>query len=274
MPIHPSAVIERGAKIDPTSDVGPFCVIGPWVSIGPRTQLLSHVVVQNRTTIGSDNVIHPYACLGGAPQDRKYAGEPTRLLVGDHNVVREYVTLSIGTAGGSTQTSVGSHCLLMASAHVAHDCTLGNNVIMANGVALAGHVELQDWSTLGGLAAVHQFCRIGRLAFVGGGAMVAQDVPPFCLAQGDRASVAGINAIGLKRAGWPRSTLAQVHTALRLIFAGGKARAQAVADVQQGMARHCPEVDELCTFVAAASRGVCGPRRLWATELDAKAEAS
>jgi UDP-N-acetylglucosamine acyltransferase len=269
MPIHPSAIIEKGAEVDSSCDIGPFCVVGPRVKIGPRTRLIGHVILQNRTTLGCDNVVYPFACLGGIPQDLKYGGEASQLYIGNNNVLREYVTMNIGTSGGFMQTTIGNHCLFMASSHIAHDCRVGNHVVVANGVALAGHVDLHDWAIIGGLAAVHQFCRIGRLAFVGGGAMVAQDVPPFCLAQGDRASLAGINVVGLRRAGLPRSTIAQVHTALRQIFSTDQVRAEALKETRRTLAEDCPEVRELCDFIASAHRGVCGPRQKLATQLDA-----
>ena len=200
--------------------------------MGPQTVLKSHVVVENHTTIGARNLIHPFCVIGGSPQDKKYGGEEASLVVGNDNVFRESVTLNIGTAAGNMQTVLGNQCLLMAYAHVAHDCIIGNNVILANGVALAGHVELQDNAILGGLAAVHQFCRVGRFAFIGGGAMVAQDVPPFCVAQGDRATVAALNVVGLRRSGWPRSTVQKVHQAMRVLFFGGLPRKEALDQVE------------------------------------------
>ncbi len=260
MPIHSSAVVHPDAQLDPSCDVGPMCVVGPQARIGARTRLLAQVVVHNRTTLGADNVVHPFACLGGLPQDLKYAGEPSCLRIGDRNVIREAVTLNIGTANGPMQTVVGNDNLLMAGCHIAHDCIVHDHVVVANGVMLAGHVELFDHAILGGLAAVHQFCRVGRLAFVGGGAMVAQDVPPFCIAQGDRATVAGLNVVGLRRAGWERAAIRSLRTALQDIYASHQSRAQAVAQLatQNGDAA----VAELCAFFKDAARGVCGARKI------------
>lgn len=260
MPIHPTAILQKGAEIDPSAQIGPFCIIGPRVKIGPKTILKSHVVVENHTTLGARNLIHPHTVIGGDPQDKKYEGEEASLVVGDDNVIREGVTLNIGTAAGNMQTTIGSHCLLMAYSHVAHDCILGDHVILANGVALAGHVTLDDHVILGGLSAVHQFVRIGRKAFVGGGAMVGSDVPPFCVVQGDRATVASLNLVGLRRAGWPRSTVQKVHKAMRTLFFDGMPRQEALVQVE---AEHAdiPEALELCAFVRAAKRGVCAGRK-------------
>lgn len=257
MAIHPTAVVDPRAKIHATCEIGPYCVVGPDVSLGANTRLLAHVVVQNRTRLGTHNTVHPFASLGGAPQDLKYRGEPTELVVGDHNVVRENVTINIGTLGGRTKTQVGSHCLLMAYAHVAHDCIIGDHVVLANSVALAGHVDIDDQAIVGGLAAVHQHCRIGRLAFVGGGSMVAQDVPPFCTAQGDRATLAGLNVVGLRRAAWDHGRTRALRRALSVLFDPTQSREVALALLEKTLAQDSDDVDELCRFVRGASRGVC-----------------
>ena len=254
-------MIYRGAEVDATAEIGPFCIVGSRVKIGARTQLISHVVLANHTTIGTDNVVHPFASVGGLPQDLKYRGEPGRLLIGNNNIIRENVTLNIGTENGAMQTTVGNGCLLMAYAHVAHDCTLDDGVILANGVALAGHVHLYEKAIVGGVAAIHQFCRVGRLAFVGGGAMVAQDVPPFCIAQGDRATLAGLNTVGLRRAGWPRTRIQAVRSAFTDLFSGETPRATALKNVEQKLTEDFPEVAELCAFVRTSERGVPSARR-------------
>ena len=264
MPIHPTAVVAPGAQLDPTVEVGPFCVVGPEVHIGAGTRLLAHVVVQGRTRLGARNVVHPFASLGGVPQDLKFRGEPTELRVGDDNVVREGVTLNIGTASGAMRTTIGSRCLLMAYSHVAHDCVLGDGVIVANGVGLAGHVCIDDNATVGGLAAVHQHCRIGRLAFVGGGSMVAQDVLPFCIAQGDRAQHAGLNVVGLRRAGFARSRVLGLRRALGCLFAPGRARRHSLEALEAELAHNDDDVAELLAFVRAAPRGICA----WRGQLD------
>jgi UDP-N-acetylglucosamine acyltransferase len=260
MPIHATAVVASQARIDPTADIGPYCVIGPHVTIGAHTRLLAHVVVDHRTTLGAHNVVHPFATLGGPPQDLKYAGEPAELVVGDHNVIRENVTLNIGTRHGRMRTEVGSHCLLMAYAHVAHDCLIGDHVILANSVGLAGHVDIDDRAIVGGLAAVHQHCRVGRLAFVGGGSMVAQDVLPFCTAQGDRALLAGPNVVGLRRAGWDPTRIRGLRRALRDLFETGRSRQRALALLEETHALESDDIAELCRFVRSAQRGVCALR--------------
>ena len=187
MAIHPTAVVDRHAELHGSVEVGPFAVIGPKVKIGARTRVGPHAVIEGDTTIGENNAIFQFAALGAIPQDLKYAGEPTRLQIGNANQIREFATVHIGTAGGGGVTRIGDRCLLMANSHVAHDVQLGNDCILANSVALAGHVSVEEHVIFGGLAAVHQFTRIGRLAFVSGGAMVTQDVPPYLTVQGDRA---------------------------------------------------------------------------------------
>lgn len=260
MPIHPTAIVDARADVHDTCDVGPFCVVGPEVTLGAHTRLISHVVVQNRTTLGSHNVVHPFASLGGVPQDLQYRGEATELLIGDHNVVRENVTLNIGTIKGRGRTELGSHCLLMAYAHVAHDCVIGDHVVLANSVALAGHVDIDDQAIVGGLAAVHQHCRLGRLAFVGGGSMVAQDVPPFCIAQGDRATLAGLNVVGLRRAAWDRGRIRALRRALGQLFDAAQPREVALGLLEAVAAKESDDIDELCRFVRGAVRGVCSFR--------------
>jgi UDP-N-acetylglucosamine acyltransferase len=260
MNLHTTAVVSPRATIHPTAVVGPFCVVGPDVVIGAHTQLIAHVVVQNRTRLGEHNRVHPFATLGGAPQDLKYNGEDAELIVGDHNVVRENVTLNIGTAGGRMRTRIGNHCLLMAYSHVAHDCRLGDHVVLANSVGLAGHVDIDDHAIVGGLAAVHQHCRIGTLAFVGGGSMVAQDVPPFCTAQGDRATLAGLNVVGLRRAGWDHSRVRVLRKALGALYETTHARQRALTELEHTVAMESDDVALLCAFVRSATRGTCGMR--------------
>jgi UDP-N-acetylglucosamine acyltransferase len=262
MAIHPTAIVDRTAELDPSVEVGPYCVIGPDVHIGPNTRLISHVSIANYVTLGAGNTVHPFAALGGPPQDLKFKNEPSRLVVGDNNVIRESVTMNRGTAHGHMESKVGNGCLFMAYAHVAHDCTIGNNVILANCVGLAGHVTLQDNVSVAGLAGVHQFCELGRGAFIGGGAMVAQNVPPFCIAVGDRAELAGLNIIGLRRAGWPREKLHLLRDAFRRIFLSNEPRRVALEKVEGELAPQLAEIAELCAFIRrAGKRGVCSARR-------------
>ncbi len=260
MAIHPSAIVHKGAEVDPSAEIGPFCVVGPRVKIGANTKLLSHVVVDHDTTLGARNVIHPFAVVGGAPQDLKFKGEPARLILGDDNVIREGATLNIGTAGGHMETRIGSGCLLMAYSHVAHDCRLGDRVILANSVGLAGHVDIGDNVIMGGIAGVHQFCSVGRHAFIAGGGMAAQNVPPFCIAQGDRAQLVGINVVGLKRAGWSRERIQAVREAFKRLFLSDNTRLLALERTEAELAPQYPEVAEMCRFIRESKRGVCPPR--------------
>ena len=202
MAIHPTAIVDKNAEVHPSAEIGPWCIVHAGASIGAETTLLSHVVVNAHTSLGARNTVHPFASVGSAPQDLKFSGEPSRLIIGDDNVIREGVTLNRGTEDGGMETRIGNHCLLMAYSHVAHDCVLGDHAILANSVNLAGHVIIEDHVIVGGIAGVHQFCRVGRHAFLAGGAMVTRDVLPYTIAQGDRAEHAGINIVGLRRAGW------------------------------------------------------------------------
>ncbi len=260
MAIDKTAVIDPKAEVDPSAIIGPFCAIGPNVKIGPETQLISHVAVQNHTTLGARNIIYPFTSVGGAPQDLKFKGEPSRLIIGDDNVFREGVTLNIGTEGGHMETRIGNRCLFMAYTHVAHDSTVGDGVVLANSAGLAGHVSVGDSVIIGGLAGVHQFCKVGRNAFLAAGAMVSQDVPPFCIAQGDRAQLVGINVIGLKRAGWDREKIQAIRDAFRRLFHSNGTRLLALDRTEAELAPLHPEVAEMCTFIREAERGVCSPR--------------
>lgn len=216
--IHPTAVIEDGAKIGNNVSIGPFCVIGPDVSIADGCELKSHVVVDGWTEIGEKSIIYPFASLGLAPQDLKFGGEKTRLKIGNNNTIREYVTMNPGTVTGAGETTVGNNCLFMVGAHVAHDCVVGNNVILANNATLAGHVELGDFVILGGLSAVHQFIRIGAFAIVGGCTGVDSDVIPYGRVKGERGYLAGLNLIGLERQGLSKDAIRNLQRAFKTLF--------------------------------------------------------
>ncbi|MDO5704815.1 MAG: acyl-ACP--UDP-N-acetylglucosamine O-acyltransferase [Paracoccus sp. (in: a-proteobacteria)] len=218
--IHPSAIIEDGAVIGPDCRIGPFCVIGPQVRLGRGVVLKSHVVIAGDTSVGDETVIFPFACIGEAPQDLKFRGENTRLEIGARNRIREYVTMNPGTEGGGGLTLVGDDGLFMAGSHVAHDCRIGNRVILVNNVAIAGHCVLEDDVIVGGLSGVHQFVRIGRGAMIGALSMVAADVIPFGLVQGPRAHLDGLNLIGLKRRGAARSEIAALRDLLNHLGGG------------------------------------------------------
>lgn len=253
--IHPTAVIAEGAELGTNVQIGPYAVIGAHVRIGDGTRVGPHAVVDGRTTIGRDNRIFQFASVGAEPQDLKYRGEESRLEIGDRNIIREFATLSTGTTGGGMVTSIGSDTLLMNYAHVGHDCRVGSHCILANGATLAGHVTLDDHVIVGGLAAIHQFVRVGESAILGGGAMVIHDVPPFCNASGDRARLRGINVIGLRRRGFDAAQVRAVKRAYRLLFGSGlpfaEARARAAAELDDS-----PELQRMLAFLADSTRGV------------------
>lgn len=257
--IHPTAIIHERAVIGADVSIGPYCIIDSGVTIGNRVQLLSHVVIAGNTTIGDDTTIYPFASLGHPPQDLKYNNEPSRLEIGQHNVIREHVTMNPGTEGGGMVTAVGDHCLFMVGTHVAHDCQLGDRVIMANNATLAGHVTIGNHAVIGGLAAVHQFVRIGRHAMIGGMSGVEQDVIPFGSVAGDRAYLAGLNLVGLKRHGFSREAIHQMRDIYRGLFERSEGTLQSRAEALKSSDIH-PEVSELVDFVLEESkRSFCGP---------------
>jgi UDP-N-acetylglucosamine acyltransferase len=252
--VAPGAVLGDGVRI------GPYCVVGPRVRLGAGTVLDSHVVIDGDTDIGEGNRFFPFASIGLIPQDLKYRGEPSRLEVGDRNSFREFVTVHLGTAGGGMVTRIGSDNLLMAYAHVAHDCAVGNHVILANGATLAGHVTVEDWATVGALSGVHQFCRVGTHAFLGGFTVATKDVLPYSKVVGNRAYIYGINSIGLQRRGFSRETVRSIRHAYRLLIQSRLTTAEAVERlVQDGP--HTPEVEGLVAFIRSSRRGVIVKRR-------------
>jgi len=248
-------VVDKHAELDSAVEVGPFAVIGPKVKIGRGTRVGPHAVIEGDTTIGRDNQIFQFASVGAIPQDLKYAGELTRLIIGDQNSIREFATVHLGTAGGGGVTRVANHCLLMANSHVAHDVQLGDYCVLANSSALAGHVVVEDHVTFGGLSAVHQFTRIGRLAFVSGGAMVTQDVPPYVTVQGDRAEVVGINTVGLTRAHFKDEQQARVKNAFKILYRSKLGFREAIAHVRAEHGGH-EEIDHLVAFLENSERGI------------------
>lgn len=254
--IHPTAVVSGAADLAEDVEVGPYAVIGAGVRIGSGTIVGPHAVLEGLTTIGVGCTIGAGAVLGAEPQDRKYAGEETILEVGDETVIREYATLHRGTAarGG---TRVGKRCFLMAYVHVAHDCSIGDDVTIANAVQLAGHVDVQSHAQVGGLTPIHQFVRIGTHAFVGGGSRVPQDVPPYCRAAGNPLRLYGINTVGLERAGFSSHTRLALKHAYRLLF-NSKLRQRDAVDRLQREESPVPEVRRLVEFVATSQRGVLG----------------
>ena len=258
--VHPTAIVESGASIGGGAVIGPYCLVGGEVELGPGVELVSHAVVTGRTKVGEGTRIFPFASIGHRPQDLKYKGEASTLEIGRNNVIREHVTMNPGTEGGGMVTRVGDECLFMVGSHVAHDCQIGNHVIMANNATLGGHVVIGDHAILGGLSAVHQFVRIGPYAMIGGMSGVEQDVIPYGSVLGDRAKLSGLNNIGMKRHGISRDNIHALRTAYRLLFAQEGALNERLDDVIEMFSGNEP-VMEIVTFMRAESvRGVCQPK--------------
>jgi UDP-N-acetylglucosamine acyltransferase len=253
--IHETAIVSTSAQVGENCYIGPFCTIGDDVIIADGVRLDSHVVVDGKTTIGKDTRVYPFVSIGLAPQDLKYGGEPTAVEIGERNHIREFVTIHRGTAGGGGTTRIGNENLLMAQAHVAHDCQLGSNVIMANAATLAGHVEIADRASVGAYSGVHQFCRVGYEAFVGGYSVVVKDAPPFAIIQGNHAKCYGLNRIGLKRRGYSKETIEKLNHAYHLYLSAKLNTTQAVERMRAEIA-DCKEVDMLVDFIEASKRGV------------------
>ncbi len=266
--VHPSAVIAPEAELDSGVQVGPYSVIGPHVRIGKHSQIGSHVVIEGQTTVGCENQIFQFASVGAVPQDKKYDGENSTLIIGDHNTIREFATLQPGTSGGGMVTKVGDHNLFMVYSHVAHDCILGNHIVMANSANLGGHVTIEDHVVVGALVGIHQFARIGESAIVGAGAMVSLDVPPYCMAQGDRAYLFGLNLIGLKRRGFTTQQLGTLKKVYRGLFAEGLPFKEALSRIREEYAS-APEAMCMIEFLAQSQRGICRPREGGNSETDA-----
>lgn len=258
--IHPTAVIENGAQIGADVKIGPYCCVGPNVKLGDRVELKSHVVVDGHTAIGEGTCVYPFASLGHAPQDKKFRGEVSYLEIGARNVIREHVTMNPGTADDNSRTIVGSDGLFMVGVHVAHDCIVGNNVVMANNATLAGHVQVGDFAIIGGLAAVHQFVRIGPYAMIGGMSAVEHDVIPYGLVKGDRAYLAGINFVGLERRGFSKPQVQTLLKAYRALFEAEGVLASRIENVANDY-NDSELVMRLIEFIRAKeNRSLCQPR--------------
>lgn len=258
--IHPSSVVEPGAEIGENVQIGPFCYLGADIKLGDNSKLHAHIVLAGRTTLGADTEIFPFASIGHTPQDLKFEGEESRLVIGSGNKIREYVTMNPGTKAGGLVTCVGDNGLFMVGAHIAHDCQVGNHVIMANNATLAGHVTLGDFAIIGGLSAVHQFVRIGHHAMVGGMTGVEFDVIPFGQVQGDRAHLSGLNLIGLKRGRFGKEKISKLRTAYRMLFADEGTAKERVKDVAATFGDE-PTVMEIVEFMQADSqRGITQPK--------------
>ena len=256
MSIHPTAIVHPGAKIHSGCEIGPYCTVGANVELGEGCKLVSHVVIEGPTKIGADNAFFPFCSVGMAPQDLTYSGEPTRLEIGDHNKIREFVTINRGTVKGGGLTRVGSHVLVMAYTHIAHDCQVGNHVILANAATLGGHVIVEDWAQVGALCPVHHFVRIGTHAFVGGGTTITQDVLPFSKTSAERNTHAfGMNSVGLERRGFSKERLARIHHAYKVLLASKLNTTQALEKLKaEGDLGE--DVALLIRFIESAERGV------------------
>jgi len=253
--IHPTAQVDPGARLGARVAIGAFSIVGPDVDIGDGTTIGSHCVITGPTRIGDDNRIHAHAVLGGDPQDKKFAGERTELVVGHRNSIFEFVTMSRGTGDGGGVTRVGDDNWIMAYVHVAHDCMVGNNTIMANNATLGGHAVVEDWAILGGFVGVHQFCRIGAHAFVGMGSLINADVPPFVMVADKYAAPRGINAEGLKRRGFDAGRIAAIKRAYRAVYMSGKPMAEAKTELAEA-ARESADVRQMLDFIERSDRGV------------------
>jgi UDP-N-acetylglucosamine acyltransferase len=254
--IHPTAVVDPQAEIGEGVEIGPYTVIEKGVTIGEGTTIRSHVCINEGARIGKRCQIFQFSSIGEAPQAFAYKGEKTSLVLGDHNVVREYVTLNRATVAGGGKTTIGDHNYFMAYSHVAHDCRIGNHVILANGATLAGHIFIEDYATVGGLSAVHQFCRIGTHAFISGLTGVSLDIPPYMLAAGDRARLYGLNSVGLKRHGFSGEALKALKKAYRIIFRSGMTLEKALRTVQEDSISHVREIQHLLQFIQHSRRGI------------------
>jgi UDP-N-acetylglucosamine acyltransferase len=255
--IHPTAIVDSNAEISEGVEIGPYSVVEKDVVIGEATKVGPHVVIREGTRIGKQCHIFQFSSIGEAPQAFAYKGEKTYLLIGDHNTIRESVTLHRGTVPGGKKTIIGNHNYFMAYSHVAHDCQIGNQVVMANGATLGGHILVEDHAVIGGLAAVHQFCRIGTLAFISGLTGVSLDIPPYMLASGSRARLFGLNLVGLKRHHFSEETLRALKKSYRTIFRSGLTLEKAIKQLSEDSISRVPEVQHLLQFIQNSKRGIC-----------------
>jgi UDP-N-acetylglucosamine acyltransferase len=260
--IHPTAIVDKGARLGRDVSIGPYSVVGPEVALGDGVKLHAHVVVDGVTSIGPKSEIFPFASIGLRPQDLKFKGERSSLVIGARTVIREHVTMNPGTGGGGLVTKVGDDCLVMVGAHVAHDCQIGNHVILVNNATLGGHCTIEDYAIVGGLAALHQYVRVGAFGFVGGMSGVEADVIPFGMVIGNRAALSGLNITGLKRAGFNREQIHTLRQAYRLLFSNEGTLGERLTDLesQEAFAKD-PNVRRIIDFIKAKSdRSLCVPR--------------
>jgi UDP-N-acetylglucosamine acyltransferase len=258
--IHATAIINPNATMGKDISIGPYCIVGQDVHLGDGVRLHSHVVIDGRTTIGTETQIYPFSSIGLPPQDLKYKGEDSELIIGARNTIREYVTMNPGTADGGMRTIIGDDCLFMASTHVAHDCIVGNHVIMANNATIAGHVEVGDFAILGGLSAVHQFVKIGKHAIIGGMSGVENNVIPYGSVVGDRARLSGLNIVGLRRRAFLKEDIKNLRTAYRMLFAEEGTLAERTEDVAKMFVNNTAVMDIIGFMRAESSRALTQPR--------------
>ena len=256
MAIHPTAVVDSGARVHESAEVGPFCVIGDEVEIGAGTRLLAHVYVEGPITIGDENLVHPYSTVGVAPQDLKYQGERSETRIGSRNTIREFVTIHRGTGGGGSLTSLGDDNLLQAYAHVAHDCHVRSHTILAHSATLGGHVTVEDWAVVGAHSGVHQFCRIGAHCYIGGYSVITQDVMPYSLVVTERgARVFGVNKVGLERREYSKDTIQRLHKVFRVLTKSGLNTDRAIEKIRTEVETD-ETVESLLEFIQSSERGV------------------
>jgi UDP-N-acetylglucosamine acyltransferase len=260
MTIHPTALVETGAQVDPTATIGPYCCIGPQVTIGPGVTLFSHVTISGITEIGEGTQIYPFASIGYPPQDLKYEGEPSRLIIGKKNILREYVTIQPGTKGGGMLTQVGDHNLFMVGVHIAHDCRIGNHIVMANNATLAGHVSVGDRAIIGGLSGIRQFVRIGAHAMIGGLSGVENDVIPFGMVVGERGYLSGLNLVGLKRLGLPRDDIHLLRGIYRDLFKETTPFTERLEEIERKFSDNSQVMTILAFIKQDSERSLCMPR--------------
>ncbi len=256
MSIHPTAIVHKKAEIGPDVEIGPYTTIGEHVKIGRGTKIMSHVVIDGWTEIGENNRFFPFSSIGLEPQDLKFSGERSYLKIGSHNVIREYNTIHRGTAAENSLTAIGDHNFFMAYVHVAHDCAVGNRIILANAATLAGCITVGDDAVLGGLVGVHQFVRIGAFAMIGGCSAVAQDVPPYVSVAGNHAKLYGLNLVGLKRHGFSKEQIQTLKRVYKHLFRSGLTQKEAVQAAREKWP-DVPEVDHFLSFIEQSKRGIC-----------------
>ena len=260
--IHTSAVVDSKAELASDVEIGPYSVIGPNVKIGTGTKVGSHTVIEGYTTIGKENHFAHFAAIGGPPQDMKYRGEPTQLIIGDRNTIREFTTIHTGTAQDEGITRIGSDNWIMSYVHIAHDCQIGNHTIFSSNAQIAGHVQVDDWAIMGGMSGVHQFVRIGQHVMLGGASVLVQDIPPFVIAAGDKASPHGINVEGLKRRGFSSETISALRQAYKLLYKDGLSFEDAKVEIKTMITEHAADaataekLTQFYDFIAASTRGI------------------